>query len=94
MPFHPENIPAAISLLRSDGTVPVLNDRHFDGGQCRIFRVDFATGESWSVRIPIHVRSDSQGAIISRLPLGSKTPWIQLHFRQRGWVSIHGVVVD
>lgn len=67
MPFHPENIPAAISLFRSDGTVPVLNDRHFDGGQCRIFRVDFATGESWSVRIPIHVQSDSQDAIISVL---------------------------
>jgi hypothetical protein len=65
--FHPENIPASISAFRPDGEVPVLNERYMDGGECRIFKVDFSDGESWSVRIPIHVQSDSQDAIISVL---------------------------
>jgi len=65
--FHPENIPATISDFRSDGEVPVLNKQYMDGGECRIFKADFPDGESWSVRIPIHVRSDSQDAIISIL---------------------------
>jgi hypothetical protein len=65
--FHSENITAAISTFRPDGEVPVLNEQHWDGGQCRIFKVDFANGESWSVRIPIHVHSDSQDSIIGVL---------------------------
>jgi hypothetical protein len=65
--FHPENIPATISAFRPDGEVPVLNERYIDGGECHIFKVDFSDGESWSVRIPIHVQSDSQDAIISVL---------------------------
>ena len=65
--FYPEKIPATISAFRPDGEVPVLNERYIDGGECRIFKVDFSDGESWSVRIPIHVQSDSQDAILSVL---------------------------
>ncbi|MCJ1251339.1 hypothetical protein MMC30_008571 [Trapelia coarctata] len=65
--FHPENIPATISAFRPDSEVPVLNEQYMDGGECRIFKADFSDGESWSVRIPIHVQSDSQDAIISVL---------------------------
>jgi hypothetical protein len=65
--FHPENIPATISAFRPDGEVPVLNEQYMDGGECRIFKADFSDGESWSVRIPIHVQSDSQDAIIGVL---------------------------
>lgn len=65
--FHPENIPATISAFRPGGEVPVLNEQYMDGGECRIFKVDFSDGESWAVRIPIHIQSDSQDAIISVL---------------------------
>ncbi|KAF9698793.1 hypothetical protein EKO04_002860 [Ascochyta lentis] len=65
--FHPENLIAAISAFRSDGKTPILNERHWDGGQCRIFKVDFSNRESWSVRIPIHVQSDFEDAIINIL---------------------------
>ncbi|KAF1993222.1 hypothetical protein P154DRAFT_625607 [Amniculicola lignicola CBS 123094] len=65
--FHPENIPVAVSAFRPAGEVPVLNKQHWDGGQCRIFKVDFSDGVSWSIRIPIHVQSGSQDAIIRLL---------------------------
>lgn len=50
--FYEENIPFAISQLRPDKQVPALS-KHFDGGQCRVFKVDFADGESWAVRVPL-----------------------------------------
>jgi hypothetical protein len=87
--FHSENITAAISTFRPDGEVPVLNKQHWDGGQCRIFKVDFANGDSWSVRIPIHVQSDSQDSIIGVLQgeqdvlqeLGKTDfPWAPKHY--------------
>jgi hypothetical protein len=87
-PFCPENITSAISTFRPDGEVPVLNKKHWDGGQCRIFKVDFSNGESWSIRLPIHVQSDSQDTIISILQgeqnvlqeLGQKNfPWAPKH---------------
>jgi hypothetical protein len=65
--FYPENIPLAVSAFRPDGQVPVLNQQHFDGGQCRIFKVDFSDRESWAVRIPLHLQTDSQDAIINVL---------------------------
>ncbi|KAF2240345.1 hypothetical protein BU26DRAFT_442836 [Trematosphaeria pertusa] len=65
--FRPENIPTAISAFQPDGEVPVLNELHLEGGQCCIFKADFSDGESWSVRIPIHVQSDSQDVIINVL---------------------------
>ncbi|KAF1817062.1 hypothetical protein P152DRAFT_504466 [Eremomyces bilateralis CBS 781.70] len=65
--FRPENIPAAVSAFRPDNEVPVLNERHFDGGQRRVYKVDFLNGESWAICLPIHVRSDSQDTIISLL---------------------------
>lgn len=65
--FHPENIPLAISSFRPGGEVPVLNDEYMGGGECRIFKVHFLDGETWSVRIPIHAQSDSQDAIIGIL---------------------------
>jgi hypothetical protein len=86
--FHSENIPAAISTFLPNSEVPVLNERYMDGGQCRIFKVDFLNGESWSVRIPIHLQSDSQGAIINALrreqevlqEIGGKYfPWAPKH---------------
>jgi hypothetical protein len=65
--FYPENLPATISAFRPDSEVLVLNKQYIDSGKCRIFKVDFSNGESWSVRILIHVQSDSQDAIISVL---------------------------
>lgn len=65
--FHPESIPVAISDFRTDSEIPILDSQHFDGGQCRIFRVFFSDGECWSVRIPIHGQSTSQDAIINIL---------------------------
>lgn len=56
--FRQEGIPAAVAALRPDGEVPTLSKRFWDGGQCRIFRVEFTNGENWSVRIPIHVQAD------------------------------------
>ncbi|KAF1972835.1 hypothetical protein BU23DRAFT_143895 [Bimuria novae-zelandiae CBS 107.79] len=65
--FYPENITAAISAFRPDGEVPALSEEYWDGGQCRIYKVHFLDGESWSVRLPIHVQSSSQDTIISVL---------------------------
>ena len=38
--FHPQNIPLAITTLSSDTLVPVIHEKCFDGGQCRIYKVD------------------------------------------------------
>jgi hypothetical protein len=65
--FHPQNIPRAIATLRSDGQVPVLNETYFDGGQCRIYKVDFPDKESWAIRIPLHIRNAPPEAIIDLL---------------------------
>ncbi|KAH8727369.1 hypothetical protein GQ44DRAFT_582229, partial [Phaeosphaeriaceae sp. PMI808] len=86
--FHPENIPAVISTLRPDGEVPVLNEKHWDGGQCRIFKVDFVDGGSWSVRIPIHIQSDSQDNVISVLQ-GEKNVLEEISRTGFPWVPKH-----
>ena len=67
--FHPQNIPHAIAALhvRLDTRVPVLNEKYFDGGQCRIYKVDFPDGESWAVRIPLHVQNAPRETIIDLL---------------------------
>lgn len=65
--FCPENIPAVVSTFRSTKEVPVLNGKHWDGGQCRIYKVDFSGGRSWSVRIPTHAQGGSQQTVISIL---------------------------
>lgn len=62
--FRDQNIPIAISQMRSDREVPTLR-AHFDGGQCRVFKLDFVNGESWAVRVPLFVRNDSEDTIIS-----------------------------
>lgn len=60
--FRPENIPATISAaFRGDGEIPKLKVPYMEGGQCRIYKVEFSD-ESWCVRIP-HVQSDPDGAI-------------------------------
>ncbi|KAK2802082.1 hypothetical protein FQN51_004992 [Onygenales sp. PD_10] len=61
--FMEENLSFAISQLRSDHQVPNLST-HYDGGQCRVFRVDFMDGESWAVRVPLFVRNASREAIV------------------------------
>ncbi|KAK2791821.1 hypothetical protein FQN52_004504 [Onygenales sp. PD_12] len=61
--FQEENLSFAISQLRSDHQVPNLRT-HYDGGQCRVFRVDFMDGESWAVRVPLFVRNASREAIV------------------------------
>lgn len=61
--FYEERIPIAISQLRPGHQVPTLNG-HFDGGQCRVFKVDFADGESWAVRVPLFLRHASREFII------------------------------
>jgi hypothetical protein len=65
--FRPDKIAAAISTFRPDGEVPALGEQYWDGGQCRIYKVDFSNGESWSVRLPIHIQSSSQDTIIRQL---------------------------
>lgn len=65
--FHPENIPVAISAFRPGDEIPVLDIRSWNGGQCRIYKTYFSDGESWSVRIPIHVQGSSKDTIISIL---------------------------
>lgn len=65
--FYPENIPIAISAFRSDNAIPALDSHSWDGGQCRIFKAVFPDGESWSIRVPIHMRGSSQDTIISIL---------------------------
>lgn len=62
-PFFKEKIPLAISQLRTDKQIPLLN-KHFDGGQCRVFKVDFVDGESWAIRVPLFVRHASRETII------------------------------
>jgi hypothetical protein len=44
--FRPENLATVISTVRPGGEVPILNEHYRDGGQCRIFKVDFPTKES------------------------------------------------
>lgn len=56
----------AVSQLRSDKQIPTLR-QYFDGGQCRVFKVTFADGESWAVRVPLFVRHASQDTIIHLL---------------------------
>ncbi|KAF9733862.1 hypothetical protein PMIN03_011819 [Paraphaeosphaeria minitans] len=65
--FCPENIPEVVSTFRTDGAIPVLDQKFHDGGQCRIYKVNFLDGKSWSVRFPIHVRSESQEDIVKLL---------------------------
>ena len=62
--LRPENIPLAISRLRQDSQVPTV-DKHFDGGQCRVFKVDFPDGESWAVRVPLFIGNVSPEVIIA-----------------------------
>lgn len=65
--FCAEHIPIAVSAFRADGARPVIS-LFRDGGQSRVFKADFASGEeSWAVRVPIHVRSASQDAIVQFL---------------------------
>lgn len=73
--FDPQNIPLAIAALHthSDTRIPVLSEKYFDGGQCRIYKVDFPDGESWAVRIPLHVQNASRETIIGLLQVEIKT---------------------
>lgn len=60
--FRPENIATTVSTaFRHDGEVGKLDEKYSEGGQCRIYKVNFSD-ESWSVRIP-HVQSSFDGAI-------------------------------
>jgi hypothetical protein len=60
------NLPDAISGCRTDSEHPIVSHIQ-DGGQCRIFKADFSTGESWSIRVPIHVQAETQEDIIRLL---------------------------
>lgn len=64
--FYENNIPIAISQLRSDNQIPTLC-QYFDGGQCRVFKATFTDGESWAVRVPLFVRRASQDTVIQLL---------------------------
>jgi hypothetical protein len=86
--FCPENITTAVSIFRPDGEVPVLNKQHWDGGQCRIFKVDFLNGESWSIRFPVHIQSDSQDTIINLLQ-GEQSVLQELNKRKFPWSPEH-----
>lgn len=87
--FHPENIPTAIAQCRPDGEVPVL-ERHFDGGQCRVYKVVFSNKESWAVRIPLHVQSSSKEAMIDVMK-GELDTVLELNRKSFPWVAkYHG----
>lgn len=58
--FRPENLPSAVSQFRSDRQIPNVSETHFDGGQCRIYKVNFDDGESWAIRIPIHMKGSQE----------------------------------
>lgn len=62
--FHPENLPSAVSKLRPDGQIPSVSETYFDGAQCRVYKVNFDDGESWAVRIPIHVKGPGDFVIL------------------------------
>ncbi|KAK8150251.1 hypothetical protein G3M48_003317 [Beauveria asiatica] len=64
--LYENNIPIAISQLRSDKQIPTLR-QYFDGGQCRVFKVTFTDGESWAVRVPLFVHHASQDTLIQLL---------------------------
>ncbi|KAJ5394741.1 hypothetical protein N7509_006528 [Penicillium cosmopolitanum] len=64
--FYENTIPIAISQLRSDKEIPTFR-QYFDGGQCRVFKVTFADGESWAVRVPLFVHHASQDTVIQLL---------------------------
>lgn len=59
--FRPENIAVAVSAFWHDAEVPRVMEQYMAGGQCRIYKVEFAD-ESWSLRIP-HVHCDLNGYI-------------------------------
>jgi hypothetical protein len=86
--FRPENITAVVSTFRLDGEVPVLDEHYWDGGQCRIFKVDFSNGESWSIRVPIHVKSDSEETIV-RVLQGEQNVLQELGKRNFPWAPKH-----
>jgi hypothetical protein len=62
-----QNLHVAISALRKDREIPTISQTQWDGGQCRIYKANFADGESWGVRIPIHVKTDSRDVILELL---------------------------
>jgi aminoglycoside phosphotransferase (APT) family kinase protein len=79
------NLHAAISALQKDGRIPTISQTQWDGGQCRIYKANFADGESWVIRIPIHVKTDSRDVILEllrdegdKIEMISKTgfPWL------------------
>ncbi|KAK3938555.1 kinase-like domain-containing protein [Diplogelasinospora grovesii] len=51
--------------FRPDGETPVLDEDHFDGAQCRVFKVTFSDGESWAIRMPIHMTGLAQQNVIA-----------------------------
>jgi hypothetical protein len=67
IPPRLQNLDVAISALRKDCEIPTISQTQWDGGQCRIYKANFADGESWGVRIPIHVKTDSRDVILELL---------------------------
>lgn len=53
--IHEAKIPLAISQLRADNQAPVVS-KHADGGNSRVFKVNFQDGETWAIRLPISPR--------------------------------------
>lgn len=57
--FHPENILELVKSLRSDAATASFcfgtADRPLSGKQCFIYVVRFPTGDTWAVRVPVHI---------------------------------------
>lgn len=65
--FKPENIPSTAACHVNDEELPEIREV-FDGGQCRIYKLFFhKANKTWSMRIPIYNRSQSQEFIIQIL---------------------------
>ncbi|KAJ0423275.1 kinase-like domain-containing protein [Aspergillus carlsbadensis] len=83
--FYETTVPLAVSQLRTDRQIPTLC-QHFDGGQCRVFKVTFADGESWAVRVPLFVRHATQDTII-QLPESEARLLEELELKGLSWAA-------
>lgn len=66
--FYPENIPAAVCILRADNEVPKFRSntlaKPLSGGQCQIFKLGFLDDTQWAVRIPIYLSHCARETVV------------------------------
>ncbi|KAI9891145.1 MAG: hypothetical protein M1814_002988 [Vezdaea aestivalis] len=50
---RPSRIPALLATFHPSGFQPTIDNSHFTGSHCRVYRAVFPDGSSWAVRIPL-----------------------------------------